>query len=141
MGDQNSRRQPAQAPAQRKGARRTPTELVKATQALATADDPDRPGTLGAKHAALRRRPKDRLADYLRFTTDPAVPPTNNPAEQEIRMVNIKQKASGCMRTTDGANAFAAIRSYLSTARKHSITPLRALASLGSDNIWLPVTP
>ena len=113
---------------------------ITSAGALATADDPGPPG-LEAKHAALRRRLKDRLADYLRFTTDPAVPATNNPAEQEIRMVKIKQKVSGGMRTGHGARSFTTIRSYLSTARKHAVAPLQALASLGSDNIWLPATP
>ena len=103
--------------------------------------DPDPPGKLGRKHAALRRRIAQRLDDYLRFATTPGLPPTNNPAEQEIRMAKTKQKISGTMRTLDGANAFAAIRSYLSTARKHAVAPLDALASLTSPNPWLPTTP
>jgi transposase len=119
----------------------TGRHLIRSALAAATSTDPDPPGKLGKKHAALRRRLKDRLDDYLRFTTDPTVPATNNPAEQEIRMVKIKQKISGSMRTLHGANAFAAIRSYLSTARKHHVAPLQALTSLTSDSIWLPAAP
>jgi transposase/uncharacterized coiled-coil protein SlyX len=111
--------------------------------ALACVDtDPSPPGPLGRKHTALQRRLHHRLGDYLRFATTDAVPATNNPAEQEIRMVKVKTKVAGAMRTFAGANAFLAIRSYLSTARKHGIGYLDALTSLYTSNPWLPtVTP
>jgi transposase len=35
-------------------------------------------------------------------------------------MVKLQQKISGCWRTLDGAQAFLTVRSYVSTARKHS---------------------
>ena len=120
---------------------KTGRHLIRSALAAARADDPDPPGKTGKKHAALRKRLTAREADYLRFAADPAVPATNNAAEQEIRTFKVKQKVSGAMRTLHGANAFAAIRSYLSTARKHGVTPLQALTSLTSDNIWLPATP
>ncbi|MCL2424185.1 MAG: IS66 family transposase [Micrococcales bacterium] len=99
------------------------------------------PGKLGAKHRALARRLSDRLEDYLRFTTDPAVPPTNNAAEQEIRMVKIKHKITGGMRTLTGARRFAAMRSYLATARKHHVPPLQAITTLFTGDPWLPAAP
>jgi transposase len=113
------------------------------TAAIATADrfDPDLPGKLGRKHAALRKRLHTRLNDYLRFTTDPTIPPTNNPAEQEIRMIKIKQKISGGLRTLDGATRFTTIRSYLATTRKHGLNPLTALTSAATGTPWLPTTP
>ncbi|HVI35163.1 MAG TPA: IS66 family transposase, partial [Gaiellales bacterium] len=77
------------------------------------------PGAVGRRHRALARRIHRRLEDYLRFATDARVPFDNNPAERDIRMVKIKQKVSGCMRTLAGAQDFAAMRSYLSTAAKH----------------------
>jgi len=110
--------------------------------ALAAADqDPDPPGKTGTKHAALRRRLTAREPDYLRFATDPAVPATNNAAEQEIRTVKIKHKITGGMRTLAGARRFAAMRSYQSTARKHHIPPLQAIATLFTDDPWLPAAP
>jgi transposase len=98
-------------------------------------------GKLGRKHRALAYRIENRLDDILRFTHTPGVEPTNNPAEQEIRMVKIKAKISGGARTLKGAQTFLSIRSYISTARKHGITPITALTSLTSPNMWLPTTP
>jgi transposase len=100
------------------------------------------PGKLGNKHRALARRLTDRIDDYLRFTTTPGVPPTNNPAEQEIRLVKIKTKITGGMRTLTGAREFAWFRSYIATARKNNTPPLKAITSLFTNqNIWLPTTP
>ena len=115
--------------------------LIESALACAPNTDPDPPGKAGKRHKALRKRLKTRLDDYLRFTVDPNAPPTNNPAEQEIRSFKIKQKIAGTMRTPNGARAYAAIRSYLSTARRHNIPPLQALATLTSTNPWLPTTP
>jgi transposase len=98
------------------------------------------PGAVGRRHRALARRIHRRLEDYLRFATDPRVPFDNNPAERDIRMVKIKQKVSGCMRTLAGAQDFAAMRSYLSTAAKHGRRPFDVLTELTSGNLWMPAT-
>jgi transposase len=98
------------------------------------------PGAVGRRHRALARRIHRRLEDYLRFATDPRVPFDNNPAERDIRMVKIKQKVSGCMRTLAGAQDFAAMRSYLATAAKHGRRPFDVLTELTSGNLWMPAT-
>jgi transposase len=101
-----------------------------------TQDSP--PGAVGRRHRALARRIRRRLDDYLRFTTDPRVPFDNNQAERDIRMAKIKQKVSGGMRTLAGAQDFAAMRSYLSTAAKHGRRPFDVLTELTSGNVWVP---
>jgi transposase len=97
-----------------------------------------------------RRRPKRSPAACLlgrlevqrdevcRFLEDLRVPPTNNLAERDIRMVKLQQKISGCWRTLDGAQAFLTVRSYISTARKHGINPLVALRRLFEGDPWMP---
>lgn len=94
--------------------------------------------TVGARHRALARRILDRQADYLRFATDFRVPFDNDAAEREIRMVRLREKVSGCLRTVAGAEDFAAIRSCLATAAKHSVGFLHALTELIQGRPWLP---
>ena len=84
------------------------------------------------------RRIGDRETDYLAFTTDPTIGFDNNLAERDIRMVKIRQKISGCLRTLTGAEHFAAIRSYTATAGKNNINIYQALVQLADGNAWLP---
>ena len=96
---------------------------------------------VGKKLHALARRMRDRLHDYLHFAHDPLrYPFDNNAAEREIRMVKLRQKVSGGMRTLIGAQQFCAIRSYLATAAKHTINLLDALTALAAGHPWLPET-
>lgn len=95
---------------------------------------------LTAKHNALARRMRDRCDDYLRFTTNPAVPFDNNAAEREIRMIKLRQKVSGCLRTLTGAEQFTRIRTYLATAAKHGHSHYNALTMLTNGRPWLPAT-
>lgn len=99
-----------------------------------------RSDALTRKHHALARRLADRHDDYLRFTADPRVPFDNNAAERDIRMIKLRQKVSGCLRTVGGAEQFCAIRSYLATATKHGICFYDSLVALTEGNPWLPET-
>jgi hypothetical protein len=103
-------------------------------------DTKARTSTLMRKHNALAVRMRDRQADYLRLTIDPLVPFDNNAAEREIRMIKLRQKVSGCLRTLAGAEQFCAIRSYLATARKHGVHFFHALVELAEGRPWLPGT-
>ena len=75
----------------------------------------------------LLLRLSTRKQDVLRFLTDPSVPFTNNLAEQDGRMMKLRQKISGGFRSADGATDFAVIRSLLSTARKQGWNMLQTL--------------
>jgi len=86
-----------------------------------------------------------RLRDYreavLAFLHHPEVPFDNNLAERDLRMMKVKQKISGCFRTWQGAEVFAAVRTYLATARKQGMSMLQAayLAFCGSP--FIPPVP
>jgi hypothetical protein len=114
--------------------------LIVSAALIGASADAGPPGPVGRRHRALARRIRRRIDDYLRFATDPRVPFDNNPAERDIRMVKIKQKVSGCMRTLAGAQDFAAMRSYLATAAKHGRRPFDVLTELTSGNVWIPAT-
>ncbi|WP_133806164.1 IS66 family transposase [Kribbella caucasensis] len=90
------------------------------------------------KHNALARRLINRQDDYLRFTTDWQIPADNNGSERDIRMIKLRQKVSGCLRTLTGAQQFCAIRSYLSTAAKHGKHFFDTLVMLAEGRPWLP---
>ena len=73
--------------------------------------------------------------DVLRFANDFSVPFTNNQAERDLRMMKVKQKISGCFRTTTGAENFATLRAVISTARKQSWNILETLVKPAPDLI------
>ena len=75
----------------------------------------------------LLLRLQSRRQDVLRFLTNLNVPFTNNQAEQDGRMMKLKQKISGGFRSREGADDFAVIRSFISTARKQGWNVIQAL--------------
>jgi len=85
-----------------------------------------------------------RAEQVLAFLDDLSVPFTNNLAERDLRMMKVQQKISGTFRSEEGASAFCAIRSYLSTMRKQGRSMLEALAAVFEGSpfpiAWQPGT-
>ena len=92
------------------------------------------------KFNALVKRMCDREGDYLRFTVDERAPFDNNRAEREVRMVKVRQKVSGCLRSLAGAQWFCAVRSCVATAARHGIGMFDALVQLAKGQCWMPET-
>jgi transposase len=120
------------------GALAEQVHLYRSAASIGLRDNVSRGSDLQRKHHALARRLLDRQADYLRFTTNTEIPPDNNGSERDIRMIKIRQKISGCLRTLTGAQHFCALRSYISTAAKHGHGMLQALVELTEGRPWLP---
>ena len=58
--------------------------------------------------------------------------------DRDIRMIKLRQKVSGCLRTLTGARQFCAIRSYVSTAAKHGRSFFDTLVMLAEGRPWMP---
>ena len=104
--------------------------------------EPARTGKRGRPRQGPARSLLLRLDQYeedvLRFAHDFAVPFDNNLSERDIRMIKLQQKISGCWRTREGADAFLALRSYISTARKQGQGVLAVLGAAVRGQPWLP---
>jgi transposase len=81
---------------------------------------------------------KKLRCEATRFADDLTVPFSNNETERSLRMAKLHKKISGCFQSEDGARAFATIRSYLATARKHNVGALDVLAQLFRGEAWMP---
>jgi len=90
------------------------------------------------KSQNLLLRLGDHESSALAFLHDRNVPFTNNLAEQDIRMIKVRQKISGCFRTLQGAKHFARIRSYISTARKQKRNIIESLTAAITGKAFLP---
>lgn len=98
-------------------------------RSLPSAGDP--PKKRGRKKKSKAQNLLERLETHrpavLAFLLDPAVPFSNNQAEQDIRMIKVQQKISGGFHTLEGAQQFCRIRGYLSTVRKHSLDLFKSI--------------
>lgn len=86
----------------------------------------------------LATRMRSGADDVLRCLADTRVPLDNNVAERALRMVKLHDKISGCFHSLAGAEAFAAIRSYVQTADHHNHNLLGVLRDLFTTGPWLP---
>jgi len=100
--------------------------------------DPNKRGRAKrGKVRALVDRLVNRKFNWLLFFIDFVVPFTNNQAERDIRAFKVKQKVAGCFRTKDGADDFAAILSFVSTARKNGFSAFSAIRDLLRGSFFL----
>ena len=114
------------------------------TAGYAVNPQPERPPR---RRGRLRQTPPKNLLDRLRdfkeetvaFMIDLRVPFDNNLAERDIRMIKVKQKISGAFRTLSGAEIFCAIRSYISTVRKHGHNVVTEIYQALSGNLFIPL--
>jgi hypothetical protein len=108
-----------------------------------TADEDQRPrqtstsDRMRALRACLSRVPRRVARTVLRGPRRSNAPGL---LDRDVRMVKLQQKISGGWRSETGADAFLAIRSYLSTARKQNQTALDVLKQLFTGNPWIPAT-
>ena len=118
----------------------TINQLYTGALARARVDNPTRDTRVLAGHARTLAARFDQHRDMiLRFTTDLAVPFTNNLAERNVRPVKVQQRSSGgCWRTLQGLADFAVVQSYLSTAAQWGITRFDALHRLFTTGPWIP---
>lgn len=89
----------------------------------------------------LLQRLKRHECNVLAFLYDFRVPFSNNQAERDFRMVKVQQKISGTFRARAGAEYFARVRSYLSTARKQDHNTFAAMIGAMSGQPFMPRAP
>ena len=83
---------------------------------------------------------RDCRESVLRFLHEPAVPFTHNRAEQDVRMMKVRQKISDGFRSEQGAPDLVMLRSVLSSARKQGRNRLEALRQ-GPEILFVALPP
>jgi len=84
----------------------------------------------------LHERLKKYETAVLLLAKDPQVLFTNNRAERDLRMANVKRKVSGCLRTEIYAQTYCQIPSSLQTMANKGHNPLIAIQIALAGNIY-----
>ena len=99
------------------------------------------PGRKGRSKRTKGRNLVERLISkkeaVLAFAFNPEVPFTNNLAERDIRPAKVKQKVSNCFRTLKGAEIYARIEGFISTARKNQRNVFSELCTIFEENCFI----
>lgn len=107
---------------------------------------PEEQAARGRAKQTKGRNLLNRLTEHQRYVLAFAefedIPFTNNLAERDLRPAKIKQKVSGCFRTFAGAERFARIRGFISTARKQSRNVFKELVhAINGQSFVLQLAP
>jgi len=86
----------------------------------------------------MLKRLSEHRHEVLAFMEDYRVDFDNNQAERDLRMVKLRQKISGVFRSAKGADMFCRIRSYISTARKNSLSAFSAISDVFHGKPFIP---
>ena len=91
----------------------------------------------GDKERALVKRLENYKENYLMWTIKDDVPFTNNLSERSLRNSKTKMKVSGQFENLKSAEAFATIKSYITTGKRHGMNPVKLIVRALEGN---PVT-
>ena len=80
----------------------------------------------------------EKREEILLFMHDFSVPFDNNQSERDLRMLKVRQKISGCFRTSLGAKEFCRLRSYVSTMKKQGRGVMETIRSVFAGETIMP---
>ena len=88
----------------------------------------------GPPERALIKRIRDYSANIFAWVEDFTLPTTNNLSERGLRGVKTKMKVSGQFASTETANNYADVRTYIETCRRNNLNEMEALRRLCEGN-------
>ncbi len=94
--------------------------------------EPRKPALSKAQN--LLKRYRKYKEEILRFTTDFAVPVSNNFSERSFRFLKVAYNVFGCFRTFEGAAEFSMVNSVLDTGRKQGLSPKDIVSRVFNEN-------
>lgn len=88
----------------------------------------------GPFERAVIRRIRKYRDNYFAWVRDFAIPTTNNLSERALRGAKTKMKVAGQFSSSQNANHYARIRTYIETCRRNGINEMAALSRLCAGN-------